>query len=186
MSVSPEHSGGSRFKQISADVEVASTAIVIVNEALIDQTIDRARSAPKRRARVLLHPNIDDALHEMLIALPRESCDIPHINFKSGKSFHVVRGEMAVMVFTPDGKQVTPFLMGDSASSWERMIRINQPCWHTIIPLSEYVVFIETIAGPFTGNRFALWAPTSIDHDAMMPFAVKLREIARRKCSGIV
>ena len=168
---------GSEFCELSAAVEVATTPFVVVNEALIDRTIGRARNAPQRRARVLLHPGQEDSLHEMLIALPRESCDVPHINFKSGKSFHIVRGEMAVMLFADDGSEVLPCRLGASSTDSCRIVRLNQPHWHTIIPLTDYVVFVETIIGPFTGNQFADWAP-NLDSANWQGFVTSLQTIA--------
>jgi cupin fold WbuC family metalloprotein len=168
---------GSDFCELSAAVEVATNPFVVVNEVLIDRTIVRARNAPQRRARVLLHRGQEDSLHEMLIALPRDSCDVPHINFKSGKSFHIVRGEMAVMLFADDGSEVLPCRLGASSADSRRMVRLNQPHWHTIIPLTDYVVFIETIIGPFTGNQFANWAP-NLDSARWERFASSLQVIA--------
>jgi cupin fold WbuC family metalloprotein len=168
---------GSEFAELSAAVEVATSPFVVVDEALIDRTIARARNSPHRRARVLLHPGQEDSLHEMLIALPRESCDIPHINFKSGKSFHIVRGEMAVMLFPDDGSEVLPCRLGASPTDPRRMVRLNKPTWHTIIPMSDYVVFIETIIGPFTGNRFAEWA-SNTNSAGWERFVASLRAIA--------
>ncbi|OQA34725.1 MAG: hypothetical protein BWY57_00287 [Betaproteobacteria bacterium ADurb.Bin341] len=166
------------LREISVAVEVADSPFVLVGEMLIDRTVARAQRAPQRRARVLLHPGQEDSLHEMLIALPRESCDVPHINFKSGKSFHVVRGEMAVMIFSDDGSEVTPCRLGAGTTAPSRMVRLNRPSWHTIIPLSDYVVFIETIIGPFTGNRFAEWAPSPDDKLNWTVFSESLQRIA--------
>lgn len=164
--------------EISEAVEVATSPLVVVDDALIDRTIARARRAPRGRARVLLHPSSDDLFHEMVIALPRESCDVPHINFKSGKSFHVLRGEMAVMVFADDGSEVLPIRLGEASASPNRMVRLNEPRWHTIIPLSDRVVFVEAILGPFTGNRFAPWCPNPDEGARWTAFVDSLRGIA--------
>lgn len=164
--------------ELSPAVQVVAGTVAVVDEALIDRTIARARLAPKQRARVLLHRNIDDSLHEMLIALPSESCDVPHINFKSGKSFHVVRGSMAVMLFSDDGTDITACRLGAESDHNARMVRINDPVWHTIIPLSDFVVFIETISGPFTGNQFAPWAPAPNEETAWSNFAARVRILA--------
>ena len=170
-------------EEVSPAVAVTTSPLVVVTGDLIDRTVERARIAPQQRARVLLHPGQDDSLHEMLIALPQASCDVPHINFKSGKSFHVVRGDMAVMTFSSDGELVIPTLLGATLPSSGRMVRLNQPFWHTIIPLSDYVVFVETIIGPFTGNRFAPWAP-SADETAWEAFADSVRLIASTGMAG--
>lgn len=163
------------FRQLEAAVEVAADPFVVVDNKLIQRTIERARLAPRRRARVLLHPDSSDSLHEMLIALPEESCDVPHSNFKSGKSFHVVHGAMAVMLFSDSGALTAVCRLEAGAADAGRMVRLNRPYWHTIIPLSDYVVFIETIIGPFEGNRFAEWAPKCTDVESMAAFAAELR-----------
>jgi glucose-6-phosphate isomerase len=113
----------------------------------------------------------------MVIALPRESCDVPHINFKSGKSFHVVEGELIAMLFSEDGREVTAVPLAASDNKRGRMLRLIKPHWHTIIPLTEYTVFIETIIGPFSGNQFAPWveAKGTVGWDS---FVSELRGIA--------
>ena len=39
------------------------------------------------------------------------------------------------------------------------MLRLNEACFHTLIPITEVVVYIETLLGPFTGRVDAPWAP---------------------------
>jgi cupin fold WbuC family metalloprotein len=145
------------MERLSPAVIQLTDAAVVVDAELIRETIALARGAPERRARALLHPCVDDSLHEMVIALPNGSCDVPHINYKSGKSFHLIEGEMAVMIFSGDGQSVKAYPLSAAHPSRGRMVRLTVPAWHTIIPLSEYAVFIETIIGPFTGNEFAPW-----------------------------
>ena len=96
----------------------------------------------------------------MIIALPPESCDHPHINFRSGKSFLALSGQFAVMRFSDDGGTIEPCILS-AGRQWagSRMIRLRQPAWHTIIPLVGDTVFLETIIGPFEGNKFADWFP---------------------------
>jgi hypothetical protein len=55
------------------------------------------------------------------------------------------------------------------------MIRLNQPYWHTIIPLTEHLAFIESIIGPFTGNQFAPWAPSPDQGAAGRPLQPRAR-----------
>lgn len=165
------------LEEINPAVVKASNPVVVVDERLIDEVVNRARQAPKGRARALLHLSQDDSLHEMVIALPQDSCDVPHINFKSGKSFHLVRGEMVVMIFSDDGQKVTPVRLG--GDSERKMVRLNHPYWHTIIPLTDYAVFIETIIGPFSGNRFAEWSPLPADTIPWSSFVGTLRNFAK-------
>lgn len=164
---------------LDAAVEAVQADWVCVDQALIDRTLARAARAPRGRARVLLHGDPGAALHEMLIALPAHSCDVPHINDRSAKSFHVLRGEVALMRFDAQGTQVTPWRLGAPPGAGVCHIRLEQPCWHTLIPLGGPVVFIETILGPFTGNRFAPWAPQPAQGPRWDAFVAGLRQAAQ-------
>ena len=156
---------------------------VTVDDGKIAALIEAARASPNGRARLLLHPDGADTLHEMVIALPSTSCDRPHINYKSGKSFVALSGRFAVMCFSDDGKAVTPIQLSTPGQPGEQMVRIRRPTWHTIIPIDGDVVFLETIVGPFTGNRFAPWFPEEISPD-FPDAAAWLRKLARRHAAA--
>jgi cupin fold WbuC family metalloprotein len=162
----------------SQAVAAATAPLLHVDDTMIDDVITRARSAERRRSRLLLHRSPDELLHEMIIALPRDSCDIPHKNFRSGKSFHVLRGGMTVMVFSDDGTTVTPLFAEAAGRRMPSLVRLNDPYFHTIIPMSDYVVFVETNMGPFTGNEFAPWSPTDMTTGDGLRFAETLRAVA--------
>jgi cupin fold WbuC family metalloprotein len=149
------------FSAVAPAVFQADGDPVIVDRDQIEVLIAAARTQPNGRARLLLHENRQDSLHEMIIALPATSCDHPHINYKSGKSFTAVSGQFAVMCFSDDGSDATAVVL--SAGSWPGayMTRLRRPTWHTIIPIEGDTAFIETIGGPFTGNRFAEWFPAA-------------------------
>jgi hypothetical protein len=86
---------------------------------------------------------------------------------------------MAVMVFSDDGSEIRAIVLSaDSARGRTRMVRLRQPVWHTIIPLSAYAVFLETIVGPFEGNRFAPWFPGVDQPEGRNAWITKLRQLA--------
>jgi cupin fold WbuC family metalloprotein len=176
-----------QFHAVTPAVFETDSDQVVVSADDITGLIAAARSAPQRRARLILHSGRDDTLHEMVIALPPDSCDHPHINFKSGKSFLALSGQFAVTVFSNDGTQIRPFVLSaDSRWTGARMVRLRQPAWHTIIPLAGDVVFLETILGPFTGNQFAPWFPGSEVVDERAAWAAKLVNLCRSKVRGAV
>ena len=147
---------------------------VTVDAAQVARLIEAAKAAPQGRARLLLHPGREDGLHEMVIALPPDSCDHPHINDRSGKSFLALSGRFAVLRFSDDGGHCAATILSPCGTL---MLRLRAPVWHTIVPLEGNVVFLETIAGPFTGNRFAPWFPA--DGPARADAVARLRTIAR-------
>jgi len=174
------------FRPVSAAVYETDADPVVVTWADIDGLIAAAPQAPAGRARLLLHPDRDDTLHEMVIALPKHSCDHPHINFKSGKSFLALSGQFAVMVCSEDGSRIDPIVLSADAQRWPgaRMARLRAPAWHTIIPLAGDTVFLETIVGPFTENRFATWFPDANQPDEREEWAQKLRNTASAAIVG--
>jgi cupin fold WbuC family metalloprotein len=149
------------FRGVTAAVFETGDDPALVSDADIVALIEAARKAPEGRARLLLHPGREDSLHEMIIALPHGSCDHPHINFKSGKSFLALAGQFAVMLFSDDGADVRPVILSaDQLLPGARITRLRRPVWHTVIPLAGDTVFLETIVGPFEGNQFAPWYPS--------------------------
>lgn len=133
---------------------------VLVSDLAIKSLIEASRSTPRGRARLLLHGDRSDSLHEMVIVLPFQSCDHPHINFKSGKSFLAFAGQFAVLCFSDDGSKIEAHVLsGDERWPGARMLRLRKPVWHTVIPLQGDTVFLESIIGPFEGNKFAPWFP---------------------------
>lgn len=151
-----------------------------VTTADIEALVVAARYAPNGRARLILHTGAEDNLHEMVIALPPRSCDHPHINYKSGKSFLALSGQFAVMRGSDDGSVIEAIVLS-AEPRWPgaRMTRLRAAAWHTIIPLAGDTVFLETIVGPFTGNFFAEWFPPADKPAEREAFAEKLRQIAR-------
>ncbi len=169
----------SAFHSVTASVLETAADPVVVGPEQIAHVIAAAKLAPNGRARLILHTHASDSLHEMVIALPATSCDHPHINFKSGKSFLALSGRFAVMHCSGDGQHITPVVL--SAGPWPgaRMARLRAAAWHTIIPLDGDCVFLETIIGPFEGNQFASWFPGESDADGRARYAEKFRAIAR-------
>ena len=167
------------FHRVTAAVFETEADPVVVSASDIDALIESARRAPQGRARLILHAGRDDSLHEMVIALPADSCDHPHINFKSGKSFLALSGQFALICFSDDGREIEPIVLS-AESRWPgaRMARLRKPAWHTIIPLAGDTVFLESIIGPFEGNRFATWFPDVNQDGALKVWIERLRTLA--------
>jgi cupin fold WbuC family metalloprotein len=169
-----------RFRRTTPAVFETDADPVVVAPTDIRTLVEAARLAPEGRARLILHPTRDDSLHEMVIALPRGSCDHPHINFKSGKSFLALSGQFAVICFSDDGSVITPFVLSaEDRLAGARMVRLRKPAWHTIIPLAGDTVFLESIIGPFEGNRFASWFPHTNRPNERQIWVEKLRKAAK-------
>ena len=132
-----------------------------VGKDWIDRLTASARLEPLRRARLNLHHNDNDAVHEMLIALCRDTLVPPHRHPGKSESFHVVEGEVLVVIFDDRGSVVRRLHLGPIGSGLDFIYRQASPVWHTVIPLSEVVVVHETTKGPFLKLDCELphWAP---------------------------
>ncbi len=121
-----------------------------------------AAASPLRRARLCLHRNNEDPLHEMLIVLCADVLFRPHRHLRKTESFHVIEGELHVLVFDDAGAVLRTIHMGPPDSGRVFFYRLNGSHWHAILPRSQFVVFHETTDGPFIPNEalFAPWAPT--------------------------
>jgi cupin fold WbuC family metalloprotein len=174
----------SDFVQTAVSVFETASDPAIVDAARIRSLVATAGLQPNRRARLILHPDREDSLHEMVIALPHDSCDHPHINFRSGKSFCALSGQFAVVTFSDDGTAIQPTIL--SAGPWPgaQIIRLRRPTWHTIVPLEGDTVFLETIVGPFRGNQFASWFPER-DGTGWPAAAERLRVLSRKEADGL-
>ena len=79
----------------------------------------------------------NEKLHEMIIALSNKTYYPPHKNSKSGKSWLVILGKLALLTFTNKGKISGIYIMDALSEKKKFMTRITKFCWHTTLSLSE-------------------------------------------------
>jgi cupin fold WbuC family metalloprotein len=77
------------------------------------------------------------------------------------ESYHMVFGELDIVLFSDDGRPIRVIPMGTLASGKTHVYRLNAPIWHSVIVRSEYAAIHEVTNGPFNveENEFAPWAP---------------------------
>ena len=137
--------------------------IIEVDDATIEMLLDAAAAEPKRRARLNLHRDDNDLIHEMIIAFRGDSLNMPHRHEGKSESMHVIKGRVDVVIFDDDGKETRRVRLG--ARDWRGMpsvFRMAAPLWHTVIPVDDKVVVHETTNGPFLpGKNMEIppWAP---------------------------
>lgn len=120
-----------------------------------------ARTATKRRSRLCLHRSPDDPLHEMVIVFHRDAVIQPHRHSTKTESYHIVFGELDIVLFDETGQPTRLIRMGDFASGKSHIYRVNEPIWHSVIIRSEFAAIHEVTNGPFRveESEFAPWAP---------------------------
>jgi cupin fold WbuC family metalloprotein len=115
--------------------------------------------------RVCTHRDPGDSLHEMLIVHTKDTYVRPHKHAAKSESFHVIEGEMDVVVFDDHGAVTDVLRLGDYRSGRTFYYRMHEPLFHTLLIRSEVVIFHEITAGPFRPQDtiFAPWEPPPDD-----------------------
>jgi len=164
----------------SAEVLYSTDRIVTVDAAAISELKRAAAANPRRRIRLCAHAGVDDRLHEMLIVHTRDTYVRPHKHIGKSESFHVIEGEVDVVIFGDDGDVTDVIQMGTVASGRPFFYRIATPLFHTLLIRSAELVFHETTNGPFNRAEtlFASWAPEETSTASVQQFVGRVNEMA--------
>lgn len=144
-----------------------------IDENVVQDLKRKALGAPDKHSRLCLHRSLDDPVHEMIIVHCRGAYIRPHKHQDQAESFCMIEGDMLVVLFDDEGNQVDRFRMAERSAGKCFACRIEKSRWHTMVPLSEVVVFLETTSGPFrpdTHNVLAPWSPEASDRAAVDRF----------------
>ncbi|MCP4351302.1 MAG: WbuC family cupin fold metalloprotein [Desulfobacterales bacterium] len=171
-----------RIKQFNNEVLIADDLIVKVKDQDINMLKERAVRNSRKRIRLCAHKDTEDSLHEMLIVLGRETYIRPHKHEGKSESFHIIEGQMDVIVFDDDGNMTEIVQMGDYASGRRFYYRISDPYYHIPLIRSEVAVFHETTNGPFnrSDTTFSTWAPDESDISAGRKYLKQLALAAEK------
>jgi len=120
-----------------------------------------ALDAPNRQARLCLHHSPDDALQEMIIVLHRDAVVRPHRHRRKVETYHVIFGDIIVLLFDDLGQPIRLVRMGDAGTEKTHVYRLAAPIWHSVVIRSEFAAIHEITNGPYRAEEreFAPWAP---------------------------
>ncbi len=155
-----------KFKVINKEVLYALDAFTNVDGGDIELLKDKASKNPRKRIRFCAHKDTNDTLHEMLIIHSKGAYVRPHKHLNKSESFHIIEGKLKVVVFDEEGGVVESINMGEYSTGDVFYYRLSENCFHTVVPISDIVVFHETTNGPFEREDiiFAPWAPKEDEH----------------------
>lgn len=146
----------------TADVYVALGPIASIGQAEIEYLRSELVGNAKGRVRINLHPDSADTLHEMFIAIRSDSYIRPHKHPSKSEAFHVVHGEVDIVVFEDDGSIAQIVKLAARSDTSPFYYRMSKPFFHTLIIKSDVLVVHEITNGPFVrdGTTFAEFAPS--------------------------
>lgn len=147
--------------QQSPEVFIAQGPIATIGPADIEVLRNAVKQTPKRRARINAHPGHDDALHEMIIAIEPASYIRPHRHPGKSEAFHIIEGDVDIVVFRDDGEIDEIVSLGEKGGTRPFYYRMSEPRFHTLIIRSNLLIVHEITNGPFSpeGTVYAAFAP---------------------------
>ncbi len=149
-------------------------SVVVFSRSQIADLKRRALEHPLKRARVNLHASLSDKVQEMVIAEHKSTYVRPHRHPGRLESFHVVEGELTVVMFDDAGNVTEAVGMGGPGGAL--LYRQLESVWHTVLVESEFAVVHEVVEGPFPyTTQWAEWAPNANDVDAARAYTSELR-----------
>ena len=151
------------FKYTAQNEEVLYSKEVIthISSADIEILISMARCTKRERIRICAHSSPDHPVHDMLIVHFHNTYVRPHKHLNRDETFHVIQGKFKIIIFNDDGTINKFFDMSEYGSGKYFFFRMSNSYYHTVIPLTNTVVFHETTQGPFSSEDtiFPDWAP---------------------------
>ena len=75
-----------------------------------------ASESPLRRSRVCLHADDDAPVHEMILVLCQDTLFQPHRHLTKAESFHMIEGELDLVIFDEDGAPARMIQLGAAGS----------------------------------------------------------------------
>jgi cupin fold WbuC family metalloprotein len=160
----------------STEVQVAG-GFVCLAAIDVERVRERGIRAERKRARICAHPSASDPLQEMIICLVRETYIRPHRHAGKSESFHIIDGELDVVLFEDDGAIREVIRMGSYQSQRTFFYRLMEPCFHTVLVRTPQAVFHETTNGPFdpADTEYAPWAPSAAEEAQEFQHMLRLR-----------
>ena len=126
----------------------------------IASCLEEIGNSPTQRARVCMHPKIEDRVQEMFIAFDGRSYVRPSFHLDKDESFHIIEGFGKYLFFDEQGCFTNDVRLGPYHSDLPFYCRIPGNHVHSLIVYSKHAVAHELMTGPFdkTSTRFPSWS----------------------------
>lgn len=134
----------------------------VISCADLEQLTREARSTPRQRKNLNVHPSLSDPIQRLYNAMEPGTYVRPHRHPEPGKweFFMAPRGALAALVFSAEGIVSHRLEIGNRCEF--ACVEVPADTWHTIVALEPGSVMFEVKPGPYSalGDKdFAAWAP---------------------------
>ena len=165
-----------QYRFESDEVLYTTESLTKVSRADIKDLKILAAKNPAKKIRLCAHPNVEDHVHEMIIVQARGTYVRPHKHLNKSESFHMIEGQLKLVFFEESGKIKDQILLSTAGGKEVFYYRLSEEWFHTVVPVSEIVVFHEITNGPFKREEtiFPTWAPGIADKENTKRFINQL------------
>jgi cupin fold WbuC family metalloprotein len=172
-------------KETGPEVWYATDPVVRVDRSSVAVLQQRASTLPRERIRLCSHQDAQAAVHEMLIVHARGCYVRPHKHLNKDESFHIIEGEVDVVLLNEAGQVEELIRMGDYQSGRVFYYRLNKPLYHTLLIRSPQVVFHEVTGGPFRreDTLFLQGSPEIDDVEGAASYLANLETLLNEFCN---
>jgi cupin fold WbuC family metalloprotein len=173
------------LRKVNDEVFIALDPVVQIGGEEVAFLKRQAQANPRKRARICAHKTNEDPLHEMVIAIAAGSYIHPHRHHGKSESFHIVEGEVDIVVFDAAGTIVDIVDLGIPGSGRRFYYRLSDSAFHTLLLRTDFLVVHEVTNGPFLRDKTVLapFAPPESEpgaaRDYMRTVAEKAAEFRR-------
>jgi cupin fold WbuC family metalloprotein len=121
----------------------------------------KAKGEARRRAHLNVHPELDDPVQRLFIALEPDTYIRPHRHAEPPRFefFVLVRGTVEALTFDDNGAITDRVRMTAGKAT---AVEIPPATWHSYLCLESGTVVLEVKEGPYTAStpdNFADWSP---------------------------
>lgn len=134
----------------------------LIDNALLDTLIGKAKDAPRKRAHFNLHPELNDPVQRLCIAMEPGTYVRPHRHSdpETWEVLVILRGSLALNIFDEKGKVLERTVL--KAGGPITVLEFPLNTWHAPVSLEPGTVVFEIKQGPYkpiAELNLAQWAP---------------------------
>ena len=127
--------------------------------------LSKAKKNFSNKARICMHKNLNEKIHDMFIVHLKDCYVRPHKHLKKSECMFIINGEADAIIFDDNGKILQKIELGNYSSGKDFFYRINNNTFHMLLIKSEFFIFHENTEGPFKSDEtvYAKWSPKKHD-----------------------
>jgi len=139
--------------------------LVKIGDVEINFLKEAAHHNGRKSARLCTHGDITDLVQEMLILHSKETYVHPHKHPAKSVSYHIIEGIADMVLFDEQGEIRDVMPIGKFGTGSTSFFRLNEEVYYLPLVRSDFLLFHETIKGPFkpSATIYAPWAPDGDD-----------------------